>query len=100
MTHESPNSVDGTGERPIGEHYLDMLDFGHLIGREVKYKGRRIRVEEFLDLCGQHAMPMLAGLEAKLGSLAAGDPQRYQCIDIGRKAMRGYLEMLGLSTEA
>ena len=66
-----------------GEKYLEMLGLSHLADREVTAAGRVFQARDFLDVCGDHARPMLAGFE----TLAPDDP-RYETT---RNALRGFI---------
>lgn len=71
-------------ERPPeheGERYLQLLGLEHLADEQIA--GRTERVRDFLDICGEHARPLLVGLE----SLSQEDP-RYEP---AREALRDYI---------
>lgn len=72
-------------ERPTqeheGEHYLRLLGLEDLANQQIP--GRSERVRDFLDICGEHARPLLVGLE----SLDPSDP-RFEPM---REALRGYI---------
>lgn len=65
-----------------GEKYLGMLGLGHLAEQPIPGKPH-LRMKDFLDICGDRALPLLVGLE----SLGADDP-RYEPT---REALRGYI---------
>lgn len=47
-----------------GEHYLRLLGLEHLADREITTADRTFEARDFLDICGEHARPMLIGFEA------------------------------------
>lgn len=51
-------------EEHEGERYLRMLGLEHLADREVTAADKTFAARDFLDICGQHARPLLVGLEA------------------------------------
>lgn len=61
-----------------GEKYLKLLGLEHLADQPIP--GRNERVRDFLDICGDHARPMLVGFEG----LSPDDP-RYEPV---RDALR------------
>lgn len=74
------------GERPQaeqheGEKYLALLGLGHLADQQIP--GHAERVRDFLDICGDHARPLLVGLE----SLPPEDPR----FEPTRDALRGFI---------
>jgi hypothetical protein len=64
-----------------GEKYLTLLGLSHLADRQIP--GRDEHMRDFLDICGEHARPLLVGLE----SLDPGDPR----FEPTRDALRGFL---------
>lgn len=74
MGHETLDA----GQEHEGEKYLKLLGLGHLADQQIP--GRAERVRDFLDICGDHARPMLVGFE----SLSIDDP-RYESV---RDALR------------
>ena len=58
-----------TGPKPEGIYYLELLELDHLANQQIP--GYGIPVKDFLDICGDHARPMLVGLD----SLERGDPK-------------------------
>ena len=65
-----------------GERYLGMLGLGHIAGQPIP--GRPgLQMRDFLEICGEHARPLLAGLE----SLSVED-SRYGST---RGTLRGYI---------
>jgi hypothetical protein len=77
------------GERPAGaefeehegEKYLRLLGLEDLADQQIP--GNTLQVRDFLDICGEHARPLLVGLE----SLSHEDP-RYEPT---RQALRNYI---------
>jgi hypothetical protein len=47
-----------------GDKYLGLLGLGHLGNREITTGDVTIQARDFLDVCGEHARPMLVGFEA------------------------------------
>jgi len=64
-----------------GEKYLELLGIGHLA--DVQIPGRSERMRDFLDICGEHARPLLIGLD----SLDRNDPRYVPT----REALRDYI---------
>ncbi len=56
-----------------GEHYLRLLGLEEYADHEIVTASGVIPVRDFLDICGEHARPVLAGFE----SLSPEDP-RYE----------------------
>jgi hypothetical protein len=77
-------------EEHEGERYLRLLGLEHLANELIP--GRTEQVRDFLDICGDHARPLLVGLE----SLTADDP-RYEPT---RNALRGYIGQFVASAES
>jgi hypothetical protein len=73
-----------------GERYLRLLGLEHLADESIP--GRTEQVRDFLDICGDHARPLLVGLE----SLNPDDP-RYAPT---RNALRGYISQFVTPTES
>ena len=57
------------GPRTEGLHYLKLLELDHLAHQQIP--GYGIPVKDFLDICGEHARPMLVGLD----NLDRNDPR-------------------------
>lgn len=85
MEHENLHEQEHEGER-----YLRLLGLEHLADETIP--GRTERVRDFLDICGDHARPLLVGLE----SLNPDDP-RYTPT---RNALRGYISQFVSPTES
>lgn len=74
------------GGRPSeheGERYLRLLGLGHLADNEIITDSGTIQAREFLDICGEHARPILVGFEA----MSTDDP-KYEAI---KKALRSLI---------
>lgn len=71
-----------------GEHYLELLDLGHLAGQTITTSsGRQIQARDFLEICGDEAIPALQLLEGL-------DPHddRYKIVKNGlRRSVSKYL---------
>jgi hypothetical protein len=70
------------GPKNEGEYYLDLLEIGHLANQTIPSYG--IPAKDFLDVCGEHARPMLVGLN----SLDRDDPR----FEKTRNALQGYIQ--------
>jgi hypothetical protein len=66
-----------------GERYLRLLGLEHLADCEIETNGGTIKARDFLDICGEHARPMLVGFE----SMSTDDP-RYEA---AKSALRGVI---------
>lgn len=66
-----------------GEKYLDMLGLSHLAEVPIQAGDRTIQARDFLEICGDHARPMLVGFE----HMNQSDP-RYETT---RNALRGLI---------
>ncbi len=65
-----------------GEKYLNLLGLGHVAEQPIP--GRPgLQMRDFLEICGEHAGELLAGLE----SIGPEDPR----FDPTRDALRGYI---------
>ena len=56
-----------------GEHYLRLLGLEHLADQEVSTSRGTMQARDFLEICGEHARPILIGFE----SMNPSDP-RYE----------------------
>jgi len=65
------NEQLGRNEEHEGVHYLRLLGLEHLADREVAGKNGRFLAKDFLDVCGQHARPVLVGFE----DMSSDDPE-------------------------
>ena len=84
MGHESST---GREQEHEGEKYLRLLGLEHLADQQIP--GRTEYVRDFLDICGDHARPMLIGLE----SLSPDDP-RYKLVrDALRRQVTQFLDI-------
>lgn len=70
-----------------GEKYLRMLGLEHLAGRTIP--GRTEQVRDFLDICGDHSRPMLAGFE----TLSPDDPRYEPVRDALRTQITQFLDI-------
>jgi hypothetical protein len=66
-----------------GERYLRLLGLEHLADHRVTTADKTFEARDFLDICGEHARPMLVGFEA----MSQDDP-RYEAT---RNALRGLI---------
>lgn len=72
------------GQEHEGERYLRLLGLEYLADRRIATAdGTIIQARDFLDVCGEHARPMLVGFEA----MSPNDP-RYNAT---RKALRNVI---------
>jgi hypothetical protein len=71
-----------------GERWLDLLGYSHLKGQPTDFEidGRPALVEEFDQLCGEHAGKIFAGLE----SLDKADPRYNAYLSVAQKAFQSY----------
>lgn len=75
--------LEGQQPEHEGERYLRILGLEHLADREIATAGGTIPAKDFLDICGEHARPILVGFEA----MSADDP-RYEAT---KNALRGMI---------
>lgn len=68
-----------------GEMYLRMLGLDEFADQQIP--GRTTQARDFLDICGEHARPMLVGF----ASLSPDDPRRDQVRNVLRGQVAGYL---------
>lgn len=66
-----------------GDHYLRLLDLDHLANNDIETARGTIKARDFLDICGQHARPMLVGFE-----MMRTDDPRYEAT---KAALRGLI---------
>lgn len=66
-----------------GERYLRLLDLEHLADRDIATASGTIQARDFLDVCGEHARPILVGFEA----MSTDDP-RYEAT---KNTLRGLI---------
>lgn len=78
MSGEWPDKQEHEGEK-----YLHLLGLSHLADREIATVDGTIQVRDFLDVCGEHARPVLVGFE----SMSVDDP-RYEAT---KNALRGLI---------
>lgn len=70
-------------EEHEGEKYLRLLGLEHMADHEISTADGAIQARDFLDICGEHARPMLIGFEA----MSPEDP-RYETI---KNTLRGVI---------
>lgn len=70
-----------------GVKYLKMLGLEHLAEQQIP--GRTEMVRDFLDICGDHARPMLAGFE----SLSPDDPRYGRVREVLRSQVAQFLDI-------
>lgn len=73
-----------------GEKYLRLLGLEHLADEQIP--GRTEQMRDFLGICGEHARPLLVGLE----SLSPEDPRFAPT----RDALRGYISQFVTPAES
>lgn len=73
----------GGQEEHEGERYLRLLGLDHLADVQVTAGGRDMEARDFLDICGEHARPLLVGF----ANMSSEDP-RYEPT---RNALRGMI---------
>jgi len=74
-------------EEHEGEKYLKLLGLEDLADQQIP--GRAERVRDFLDICGDHARPMLVGFE----SLSPDDPRYERVRDVLRTQVTQFLNI-------
>ena len=81
-------------EEHEGEKFLGLLGLDHLADTQVVVAGgSTIQVRDFLDVCGDHARPVLLGLE----TMDPEDPR----FEPTRDALRGLIsQYVGVRPEA
>ena len=80
MTHETTGNQSAEQEHE-GDKYLRLLGLEDLADHQIP--GRPQQMRDFLDICGDHARPLLVGLE----SLDQDDPR----FGPTRDALRNYI---------
>jgi hypothetical protein len=72
-------------EPPVheGEKFLGLLGLGHLAERKITTADGIRPAKDFLEICGEHARPLLVGFEA----MSPDDP-RYEPT---KKALQGFI---------
>lgn len=71
-----------------GEHYLELLGLKDLAEREITTPNGTIQARDFLDICGEHARPMLVGFEG----MSVNHPDYEVARDALRGMIAGYIE--------
>ncbi len=80
--------LEGQPAEHEGERYLRLLGLEHLADRDIATASGTIQARDFLDVCGEHARPMLVGFEA----MSTDDP-RYEATKNALKGVIGqYVE--------
>jgi hypothetical protein len=74
-------------EEHEGEKYLRLLGLEDLANQQIP--GRTEQVRDFMDICGNHARPMLVGFE----SLNPDDPRYEQVRDTLRAQVTQFLNI-------
>ena len=74
---------EGQPKEHEGERYLRLLGLDHLADRDIATASGTIQARDFLDVCGEHARPILVGFEA----MSTDDP-RYEGT---KNALRGMI---------
>lgn len=77
------SETQGLHEKPEGERWLELMGYGHLKGQPSGHMadGVPVPVEQFDQLCGEHARPIFTALER----LDSSDPRYDQFIGVARK---------------
>ena len=84
----STEQVREGGEEHNGEWYLNLLELGDLADTDIPVQGKVIKGRDFLDICGEHAVPMLEGFNA----MDQDDPKREPTLLALQNVIRGYIE--------
>ena len=84
MGHETQLEQEQEHE---GDKYLRLLGLEHLADQQIP--GRTEHVRDFLDICGNHARPMLVGFE----SLSPDDPRYEPVRDALRTQVTQFLDI-------
>lgn len=75
-------------EEHEGDKYLRLLGLEHLSDSEIVTSNGRISARDFLDICGEHARPVLVGFEA----MSPNDPRYGTMRDALREMIVQYIE--------
>lgn len=78
----------GGREEHEGDKYLRLLGLEHLSGSEIVTANGRIHARDFLDICGEHARPVLVGFEA----MSPNDPKYEAMRNALREMIVQYIE--------
>lgn len=81
--YKDMEQIDSKKQEHEGERYLRLLGLEHLADREIATASGTIHARDFLEVCGEHARPMLVGFE----SMSIDDP-RYETT---KSALRGVI---------
>lgn len=71
-----------------GERYLQMLGLEHLAESPVSTPNGTIQAKDFLQICGDHARPILVGFE----SMSKTDPRYETTRNVLRSLIGQYIE--------
>ncbi|HEY5549777.1 MAG TPA: hypothetical protein VIK37_01060 [Candidatus Saccharimonadales bacterium] len=71
-----------------GEKYLRLLGLGHLADRKIATASGTIQARDFLDICGEHARPILVGFE----TMSPNDPRYGDTKNALRSFVGQYIE--------
>lgn len=74
-----------------GAHYLSLIGLSDLVGQTFETSRGPIHAENFLDICGEHALPALMGFE----TLELDDPRREVMSTALQKSVKQYLNISG-----
>lgn len=77
-----------------GERYLELLGLGHLAGRTIFTAKGPVQGRDFLDICGDRALPVLAGFEA----MSPDDPEYEDARNLLRSLIGQYVGEDGIAT--
>lgn len=73
----------------MGAHYLSLIGLSDLIGQTFETSQGPIQAEDFLDICGEHALPALMGFE----TLELDDPRRELMSTALQTSVKQYLNI-------
>lgn len=83
------SGIDVEGVENEGEKYLEMLDLGHLVDAPMPKPNDHLKTRDFLDVCGEHALPVLKGFEA----MSPEDPRFKKTKEALQKMIGQYIEI-------
>lgn len=78
----------GTEEEHEGNKYLRLLGLEDLADNEIQTESGTIQARDFLNICGEHARPLLVGFEA----MSPDDPRYEATRDALRTIIGRYVE--------
>jgi len=84
----APETVE---EKPLGEQWLELLDYGHLKDMDTGHKinGEPVLAKDFHKLCEEHAGPVFKGF----ANLSSDNPKYEAYKNVLRKIVRNYLSV-------